>query len=74
MIEATKEILLDMKNRAEALLMLIEKLEKSQGSNKKSREAKKVVSKFIRCHITSPAIYKRYHEVLQLMEKFKNGI
>lgn len=73
-VNVTKDILMDMKRRGQALLSLIEDLEKVNGSNKKSKEAKKVVSKFLRCHITSPAILKRYHEVLQLMERFKNGI
>lgn len=73
-VKVSIEILKDMKVRAHALLTLIEKLEKLQGSNKKSREAKKVVNKFICCHLTSPAIYKRYHEVMLLMERFKNGV
>ena len=73
-INVSKEILMDMKKRGETLLDLIKKLEKISGSNKKSKEAKKVVEKFLNCHITSPAILKRYHEVLQLMERFQNGL
>ena len=68
------EIILDMKKRAETLLKLITNLEKVSKANKKSREAKKVVTKFLNCHVTSPAIMKRYHEVIQLMERFQNGI
>lgn len=64
------EILMDMKHKAETMLDIIQKLEKKQKSNKLSREAKKVLNKFLSCHITSPAIYKRYHEVMLLMERY----
>ena len=73
-LQISMDILLDMKRRAGTLLTLIEKLEKLNGSNKKSREAKRVVTKFVNCHLSSPAILKRYHEVLQLMERFQNGV
>lgn len=69
-MDAQLQILLDMKQKAEVMLDIIEKLEKKQKSNKLSKEAKKVISKFLRCNITSPAIFKRYHEVMLLMERY----
>ena len=69
-MNATLQILLDMKQKAEVMLDVISKLEKKNKSNKLSRQAKKVLTKFINCHITSSAIHKRYHEVIMLMERY----
>ena len=72
--EARLTILKDAKRKVEQVIKFIEDLEKIQGSNKQSKQAKKTMRKFLNCHITNPAIYKRYQEVMILLEKFKNGI
>lgn len=67
------KILLDCKKKVETVIKFIEDLEKVQGSNKQSKQAKKTMQKFLNCHITNPAIYKRYQEVMILMERYANG-
>lgn len=68
------EILKDLKRKAENILNFIKQMEKLRGASKESKQAKKTLEKFLKCNITSPAIYKRYQEVMILLEKFKNGI
>ena len=67
------EILKDLKRKAENILNFIKQMEKLQGSTKESKKAKKVMERFLKCNITSPAIYTRYQEVMILMEKYANG-
>lgn len=73
MSDAQKKIILDAKQKVNSVISFIEQLEKSQGSNKQSKLAKKVMNKFLTCHITNPAIFKRYQEVMILMERYANG-
>ena len=68
------EILKDLKRKAENILNFIKQMEKLRGASKESKQAKKTLEKFLKCNIASPAIYKRYQEVMILLEKFKNGI
>ena len=68
------EILKDLKRKAENILNFIKQMEKLRGASKESKQAKKTLEKFLKCNITSPAIYKRYQEVMILLERFKNGI
>ena len=72
MTDAQKQVILDAKKRVESVIEFIQKLEKIQGSNKQSRQAIKTMQKFLNCYITNPAIYKRYQEVMLLMEKYAN--
>ena len=72
--KARFEILKDLKRKAENILNFIKQMEKLRGASKESKQAKKTLEKFLKCNITSPAIYKRYQEVMILLEKFKNGI
>ena len=62
------------KKKVEAVMGFIRQLEKSQGSNKKSKTALKTMQKFLNCHVSNPAIVKRYQEVMILMEKYANGV
>lgn len=71
---ARLEILKDLKKKADNILNFIKQMEKLRGSTKESKQAKKTMEKFIKCNITNPAIYKRYQEVMILMEKYANGI
>ena len=73
MTDAQLQVIVDCKHKVESVIKFIEQLEKIQGSNKQSRNAKKTMQKFLNCHITNPAIYKRYQEVMILMEKYANG-
>lgn len=73
MDEAQKKILLDAKTRVQNVIEFIEDLEKRAGSTKQSKKAKQVMNKFLKCHITSPAIFKRYQEVMILMERYANA-
>lgn len=71
--EIQTQIILDLKNRVEQVIEFIKDLEKTQGSNKMSRKAIKTMQGFLKCNITSPAIYKRYQEVMILMEKYAHA-
>lgn len=68
-----RQIIIDAKNRVAQVIELLKRLEKTQGSNKKSKQAIKTMQKFLNCYITSPAIYKRYQEVMILLEKYANA-
>lgn len=68
--DAQKKVILDAKDKVTEVIQFIKKLEKINKSNKKSRKAIKTMQKFLNCHITSTAIYKRYQEVMILLEEY----
>ena len=70
--QVQKQVIMDLKNRVQNVVKFLEELQKKKGSNKLSRNAIKIMKKFLSCHITNPAIYKRYQEVMILMEKYAN--
>ena len=70
MTQAQKQVILDAKQKVQIVIVFIKQLEKINGSNKQSRQAIKTMEKFLNCHITNPAIYKRYQEITLLMEKY----
>ena len=72
--DAQVQVILDLKKKVEAVMGFIRQLEKSQDSNKKSKTALKTMQKFLNCHVSNPAILKRYQEVMILMEKYANGV
>ena len=72
--EAQKKVLIDAKKKVEAVIGFIQDLEKINGANKQSKNAIKTMKAFLKCNITNPAIYKKYQEVMVLMERYANGI
>lgn len=67
------EVWQHVKKNVENVIKHIETLEKKEGCNKESKNAKKIMRNFLKCNITSPAIYKRYQEIMVLMERYANG-
>lgn len=65
-----KQILIDCKKKVEVVIKCLKDLEKIHGKNKDCDKAIKTMQKFLKCNITSPAIYTKYQEVMVLMEKY----
>lgn len=70
----TKSILIDAKNKVQTVIDFLKEMEKKFGSTKESKMAIMTMTKFLNCHINNSAIYKRYQEVMILMERYANGI
>lgn len=70
--ESRKQILVDAKTRVQHVITLIKKFEKVEGRTKKSRKAIKIMEDFLKCNITSPAIYTKYQDVVLLLERYAN--
>lgn len=72
--DAQKKVLMDAKKKVETVIQFIHDLEKINGATKESKLAIKTMKAFLKCNITNPAIYKKYQEVMVLMERYANGI
>ena len=66
-----KETIIVAKKESEKLLSAIQTIEKSVGKTDASIYAKKCLTDFIKCNISSPSIIQRYDGVRKLLQNYK---
>lgn len=72
--DVQKAVILDAKKRVASVIQYIETLQKKLGKTKESKQALLVMRKFLNCHLNNDAIFKRYQEVMILMERYAHAV
>lgn len=68
--EEQKIALIDVKKKVENIVAYIVIEQKRHGKTKESKAALKVMNEFLKCNITNPAIFRKYHAVVTFIEKY----